>query len=304
MRRTAWALLVALMAVAALPVRLVQPPAAADRHQEPVTGMEFVRLPPGAFTMGSPPGEPGHQDDETSHRVRLNGERYIGRYEVTQAEWQQVMSDTPSHRRDCPRCPVERVSFRDVRAFLARFNDPVRGWRYRLPTEAEWEYACRAGTTTPFHTGESLDAARANIDGRLPYAGSPPGHGRGRTLPVGSFPPNAWGVHDMHGNVWEWTADWYGPYSGGPVTNPVGPASGEQRVIRGGSWHFDAGSARCALRYTHAPEDEGFSLGFRLVAEPLLPGPVEGILVPPPEPERPAGPPSPPPPWPRLPDRR
>jgi len=302
MRRVAWALLIALAAALALHVRLVAPPAAADRHREPVTGMEFVRVPPGAFAMGSLRGEPGRQDDETPHRVRFTGERYVGRYEVTQAQWQQVMGDNPSHQRDCPRCPVERVSFHDVRAFLARFNDPVRGWRYRLPTEAEWEYACRAGTATPFHTGDGLDTARANVDGGDPEAGGTPGGAPGRTLPVGSFPPNAWGLHDMHGNVWEWTADWYGPYSAAPVTNPVGPASGEKRVIRGGSWYFDAGSARCALRYTHAPGDRGFSLGFRLLAEPFArAGQDTGEA----EPGAPARPLSPtPPPWPRLPERR
>ena len=128
--------------------------------------------------------------------------------------------------------------------------------RYRLPTEAEWEYACRAGTTAPFSTGESLSAAQANFKGKSP-------------APVGTYPLNPWGLADMHGNVWEWTSDWYAPYAERATANidPHGPASGEKRVIRGGSWNFDSDSARCALRYTHAPQDKGFSLGFRVAAD-------------------------------------
>jgi formylglycine-generating enzyme required for sulfatase activity len=140
--------------------------------------------------------------------------------------------------------------------------------RYRLPTEAEWEYACRAGTTGPFSTGETLTTEQANYNGQFPYTGAA-GEFRQRPTPVGSFPSNRWGLSDMHGNVWEWTADWYGAYAETASANidPRGPQSGEKRVIRGGSWYFDANSARCALRYTHAPQDRGFSLGFRVAAD-------------------------------------
>ena len=264
-------------------VHLVAPNFAPSVHHEPTTGMEFVILPPGTFMMGSPPGEWGRQDDEVQHRVQLSarvrtpggGEampvRYLGRYEVTQAEWALVMRSSPSQHADCPRCPVENVSYQEIWEFLGRLNRYESGWRYRLPTEAEWEYACRAGSTTPFHTGEDLRPDQANYDTRFPYRGAAAANPHGKTLPVGSFPPNAWGLYDMHGNVWEWCADWYAPYQPGEQANPGSPASGEKRVVRGGSWAFDASSARCALRYTHAPSDKGHSLGFRLLAEPIGP---------------------------------
>ena len=181
-----------------------------------------------------------------------------------------VMGTAPSHFADCgPRCPVENVTFFDVQQFVAKLNersgqsgssgqggskDPPL--HYRLPTEAEWEYACRAGTTGPYSTGEALTSAQANYKGKS-------------TAPVGSYGLNPWGLADMHDNVWEWTADWYGPYEEHAIANidPRGPSSGEKRVIRGGSWYFDKNSARCGLRYTHAPKDKGFSLGFRVAAD-------------------------------------
>jgi formylglycine-generating enzyme required for sulfatase activity len=187
------------------------------------------------------------------------------------------MGTSPSQFSGCgSRCPVENVTFADVRQFVDRLNarapapqSTAPSLRFRLPTEAEWEYACRARTTGPFSTGENLTTAQANYNGRFPYASFPAGEYRQKPTPVGSFPLNPWGLGDMHGNVWEWTADWYGPYSDRDAANvdPHGPAEGEKRVIRGGSWYFDANSARCALRYTHAPEDKGFSLGFRVAAD-------------------------------------
>jgi len=168
---------------------------------------------------------------------------------------------------------VENVTFADAQQFIAKLNaSPSAAVRYRLPTEAEWEYACRAGTTGPFSTGETLTIDQANYNGRFPYPTAPPapaGEFRGTPMPVGSFPSNRWGLSDMHGNVWEWTADWYGAYAEARASNvdPHGPDTGEKRVIRGGSWYFDANSARCALRYTHAPQDRGFSLGLRLAAD-------------------------------------
>jgi formylglycine-generating enzyme required for sulfatase activity len=173
------------------------------------------------------------------------------------------MGSAPSHFGDCgARCPVENVSFADVQQFLAALNARAATapgdlhLRYRLPTEAEWEYACRAGTTGAYSTGETLTTAQANYKSKAP-------------TPVGSFGLNPWGLADMHGNVWEWTADWYAPYSEGHTANidPRGAPSGEKRVIRGGSWYFDGDSARCALRYTHRPQDKGFSLGFRVAAD-------------------------------------
>jgi sulfatase modifying factor 1 len=157
------------------------------------------------------------------------------------------------------------VNFQEVQVFLRRLNAQAAGG-FRLPTEAEWEYACRAGTTTPFSTGMNLTTDEANVHGSYPYADGKPGVYRGGPTPVGSFAPNAWGLFDMHGNVWEWCQDWHCPY-GGSVTDPLGQCPSNLRVLRGGSWAFGADSARCALRYTHAPGDRGPSLGFRVARD-------------------------------------
>ncbi len=235
---------------------------------EPRSGMRFVSIEPGIFTMGSPAGEAGRGGDETPHPVTLTRRIFMGVHEVTETEWATIMGNDPEQVTGCGLCPVAHVDFFEVSEFLTQLNARSTAMRFRLPTEAEWEYACRAGTTTPFSTGARIEASDANYDTRYPYPGARAGAPRGRTVMVGSFPPNPWGLYDMHGNVWEWTNDWYGPYPPGPATDPAGPVSGTKRVIRGGSFHFDANSARCALRYTHAPQDEGFSLGFRVVAEP------------------------------------
>jgi formylglycine-generating enzyme required for sulfatase activity len=242
---------------------------------EPWTGMALVELPAGRFTMGSALSEAGRNDDETLHEVEISRPFLLGRFEVTQQEWRTVMGTAPSSFTGCgPRCPVENVTFDDVQQFLAKLNArrppvPADALRYRLPTEAEWEYACRARSTGPFATGENLTTAQANYNGNLPYGSFPAGEFRQKPTSTGTFATNPWGLHDMHGNVWEWTSDWYGPYGESTAANidPRGPATGEKRVIRGGSWYFDANSARCALRYTHAPQDKGFSLGFRVAAD-------------------------------------
>jgi formylglycine-generating enzyme required for sulfatase activity len=235
------------------------------------TGMVLVELPPGRFTMGSGSLEAGRNDDEVLHDVEITRPFLLGQTEVTQQEWRTVMGSTPSHFGSCgPRCPVENITFFDVEQFLEKLNAHTpHTLNYRLPTEAEWEYACRARTTGPFSTGENLTTAQANYNGRQPYGSFPAGEFRQKTTPVGTFPPNPWGLADMHGNVWEWTSDWYAPYPESTAANidPRGPGAGEKRVIRGGSWFFDANSARCGLRYTHAPQDKGFSLGFRVAAD-------------------------------------
>jgi formylglycine-generating enzyme required for sulfatase activity len=244
--------------------------------------MEFAFIPAGRFRMGSDPGEPDRQPDEVAHEVEITRGFYLGKYEVTQGQWNRLMHRNPSQFAACgPRCPVENVSYDDIQVFLRELARRSHGDRFRLPTEAEWEYACRAGTSGPFSTGANLTADQANYDGRYPLAGAPRGTFLGRPAPAGSYPPNPWGLFDMHGNVWEWCEDWYGDYPSGPVRDPRGPArqaarrlwdarGGDwqwKRVIRGGSWYFNASSCRCSLRYTHAPADKGFSLGFRLVRQ-------------------------------------
>ena len=249
---------------------------------EPWTGITLVEVPAGRFTMGTPSSEAGRNEDEMVHDVELTRSFLLGRFEVTQQEWRTVTGNAPSHFAACgSRCPVENVSFDEVQQFMATLNartttasgQAVR-LRFRLPSEAEWEYACRANTTGPFSTGENVTTAQANYNGTFPY---PPagkataGDFRQKPMAVGSFPFNPLGLADMHGNVWEWTADWYGPYSEIHAANidPRGAASSDKRVIRGGSWAFDGNSARCGLRYTHAPKDRGYSLGFRVAAERL-----------------------------------
>jgi sulfatase modifying factor 1 len=231
--------------------------------REPATGMALVLIPAGTFTMGSPPGERGREAQERPHRVTLTRDFYLGRFEVTQRAWVAVMGDDPSHFQDRSGTrPVENVTWYAVQAFLERLSART-GRHFRLPTEAEWEYACRAGTTGPYAFGHRLTAEQANFNARFPIPGDPIGPVSEETRPVGSYPPNDWGLYDMHGNVWEWTQDWFCPYPEGSVTDPVGECRTPFRVIRGGSWHFDAASARSALRYTHRPQDRGFSLGFR-----------------------------------------
>jgi formylglycine-generating enzyme required for sulfatase activity len=243
---------------------------AQERRQHGVSTphIGLVEIPAGRFMMGSPSTEAERGTDEVQHDVTISRPFLIGRFEVTQQEWHDVMGTAPSHFSDCGlTCPVERVNFLEIQDFLSRLNAAAGELVYRLPTEAEWEYACRAGTVTPFSTGENLTTDQANYDGRFPYRSFAGGVFRERPTPVGTFAPNAWGLADMHGNLWEWTSDWYGPYPAGAAVDPHGAPLGTFRVIRGGSWFFDANSARCAIRYTHRPIDRGFSLGFRVAAD-------------------------------------
>lgn len=254
------------VAVAATTLRAPLKRSAAD-WTDPVTGITFVHISPATFQVGTPATEAGREAQEVRHEVRLTRPYYLAKHEVTQAVWVEIMGANPSQFNDCPTCPVERVSLTDVEAFLARLN-ARSGSGFRLPTEAEWEVACRCRGSAPFGQASSLGSLDANIDGNYPYD-APKGPARGRTTPAGSFPPNRWGLFDMSGNVWEWTSDWHCLYPEGTVTDPAGTCSSEYRVIRGGSWKFDGNSARCGLRYTHRPQDSGYSLGFRLAKDVL-----------------------------------
>jgi formylglycine-generating enzyme required for sulfatase activity len=237
--------------------------APAGRWTEPTTGIAFVRIEPGEFMMGSSDREAGHEAGERLHRVRLSRPILMSATEVTEQQWNALVS--PGARVEHPDRPVVNVTWIDVQAFIARLNRLGNGY-FRLPSEAEWEYACRAGTTTAYNVGETLTTDHANYNGRFPVPGQAPGQDRRALTDAGSFPANAWGLHDMHGNAWEWTSDAYCPYTGDAV-NPIASCDGPLKSIRGGSWRFNADSARCALRYTHRPEDKGDSLGFRLVRE-------------------------------------
>ena len=225
--------------------------------------MKMLWVQPGTFMMGSPIGESVHEDDKSQHSVTLTEGFWLGKHEVTQVQWEAVMSSNPSEFKSGDR-PVERVTWLDATSFCEKLTELENkagrlpaGMSYQLPTEAQWEYACRAGTQTAYAYGDSLTADHANIDGVI-----------GATVKVGRHKPNAWGFHDMHGNVWEWCADWYGDYPSGSVHDPVGPANGSFRVIRGGSWPNTEFLARSALRLRY--EESAccnFSLGnigFRL----------------------------------------
>ena len=208
--------------------------------------------------MGSPLAEPFRETQETAHGARSERAFWLATHEVTQRQWLQIMGTNPSHFGSDAERPVESVNWHEVQEFLERLNAGRPDGQFRLPTEAEWEYACRAGTASAFHTGAALDPRDANVAADIEESMA----GRGSTQRVGSFPPNAWGLYDMHGNVWEWTADDHCPYPAGDHQSPS--CGGPLKVIRGGSWYYEADSARCALRYTHRPQDRGFSLGFRL----------------------------------------
>jgi formylglycine-generating enzyme required for sulfatase activity len=228
-----------------------------------VSGIPLVRIPAGTFVMGSAAGEPGRREDETPHRVTIRRDFWLGATEVTQAQWNRIMGTNPSRLRGCAECPVENVTWLDVQRFIEKLN-AAQGGGFRLPTEAEWEYACRTGERPD---AGRIDDAHANFDARYPVRGGRPGRYRGRPVPVASFPPDRRGLYDMHGNVWEWCADGYAPYPAGDAVDPVGPKSAPKKVIRGGSWYFDAASCRCAARYSHDPSDRGFSLGFRVARD-------------------------------------
>lgn len=230
-------------------------------------GMEFVLVEAGTFQMGSPATEEGRDQDERLHPVRISQPFYLGKYEVTQAQWQMVMGgggemgpveDYPWSFFECgPTCPVEGISYDDALEFVRRLNQAEKVQTYRLPTEAEWEYAARAGTQTAYNFGN--DPANLQL-----YAWYDANAGR-TPHPVGSKRHNAWGLYDMHGNVWEWVADWYGAYLPVSVTNPRGPYTSAVRVIRGGGWNnMTTRACRSANRLIVVPDARSAALGFRV----------------------------------------
>jgi formylglycine-generating enzyme required for sulfatase activity/serine/threonine protein kinase len=229
--------------------------------------MEFALIPAGEFLMGSPENEPRRDPNEgPQRRIRISRPFYMGKYEVTQEQWERVMGNNPSEFKGAEN-PVDQVSWNDCQEFLNKLNALVKGrGTFRLPTEAEWEYACRAGTTTPFHTGNTISTDQANYHGNYNYGDGRKGVYRDKTVPVGSFRPNAWGLYDMHGNVWEWCQDWSGPYGKATETDPTGPKTGPSRVLRGGSWNHIPRNCRSANRNWNAPDRRLTNVGFRVVA--------------------------------------
>jgi uncharacterized protein (TIGR02996 family) len=236
-------------------------------------GMQLVLIPPGKFLMGSPEDEAERYPDEgPQHEVEISQPFYLGMLPITQEQYLKVMGSNPSSFSttggsrykvkglDTSLFPVELVSWHDADAFCQKLSElpeeQVAHRSYRLPTESQWEHACRAGTTAPFHFGDSLSAEQANFNFSL-----------GRTCAVGSYSPNAFGLHDMHGNVLEWCADWYDEhdYASSPRKDPKGPATGIHRVLRGGSWNDDAINCRAAHRNFDDPGFRYVSFGFRVV---------------------------------------
>ena len=234
-----------------------------EEGYDPIS-MDFVWIEPGTFMMGSPESEPGRQSREGPlHEVELSRGFWLGKYEVTQGEWEAVMGSNPSYFEGDSRRPVEFVSWHDVQEFIAKLNAAAGEAVYRLPTEAEWEYACRAGTTTRWSLGDE-DGDDKSLLGNYAWYDCNDGCD---TKAVGGKLPNRWGLHDMHGNVWEWVQDWfdYDYYNRSPRVDPLGPSSGSRRVIRGGSFSFFAQYVRSAERYRHLPGDRHGDVGVRLL---------------------------------------
>ena len=228
----------------------------AEAGERLVLGLAVRWVPSGRFTMGSPSSEPDRSSDELQHEAVLTRGLFLAETECTQGQWESVMGGNPSHFKGSER-PVEQVSWEEAEEYCRKLTAKQRaegilpeGWGWRLPTEAEWEYAVRAGTT----------GARYGDSDTIAWHG---GNSGSETHRVSQKAANAWGLQDMIGNVWEWCGDWYGDYPTGSVTNPTGPSSGSFRVFRGGSWRFDAGRARSALRFWSVPGFRSYFLGFR-----------------------------------------
>jgi formylglycine-generating enzyme required for sulfatase activity len=238
--------------------------------------IEMAHLPGGTFLMGAPQDEEGCRESEYPQHSVTVPEFFFGKYQVTQAQWSAISEaedlkvkralNPDSHFRGDNRLPTERVSWEDAVEFCARLEKKT-GRPYRLPSEAEWEYACRAGTVTPFHFGPTIIPKFVNYDGNYPYGGAPKGEFRQRTTPVGGFEvANEFGLYDMHGNVWEWCRDaWHDNYYDAPTDGSAWGGSKKQgRVLRGGSWIVNASGCRSAFRYRYNPNERVPYVGFRL----------------------------------------
>jgi formylglycine-generating enzyme required for sulfatase activity len=255
-------------------------------------GMKLVLIPAGKFLMGSPADEAEREEGEVQHEVTITRPFYMGMYPVTQREYEQLMGEMlkkkPWWRAHFTEAkgggadhPMENINWERMMDFITKLTalpeEKGAGRVYRLPTEAEWEYACRAGTTTPFYFGSSLTSNEANFNGNFPYGSADKGPYLRKSTKVGSYPPNAYGLYDMHGNVFQWCSDWYDKdyYRKSPKEDPKGPANGVvdtgyknfYRVIRGGSWLDEGRACRAAYRFRAMPSDAYMIVGFRVVCE-------------------------------------
>ena len=242
-------------------------------------GMKLVYIRPGEFMMGSrdSAAEVARKvrntdrkhflEEHPQHRVEITRGFYMSTTEVTQAQYRSIMGTNLSRRKGGDN-PVRQVSWDDAVEFCRKLSEK-EGRTYLLPTEAEWEYACRAGTTTPFYTGETISTSQANYNGTHVYGSGTKGIYRKTTIAVGSFPPNAFGLYDMHGNVYEWCQDWHGEnyYAVSPTSDPRGPSSGKYRVTRGGSWLWHPGNSRSAHRGGNTPSSRSGNVGFRILLD-------------------------------------
>ena len=249
-------------------------------------GMELVYVPPGEFIMGSSEDEikkaltevnkyqndaerSRFENETPPHKISIKDGFWMGKYEVTQAQWQAIMGDNPSNFKECgANCPVEQVSWDNAQVFMEKLNAEDDGLEYRLPTEAEWEYAARAGTTTAFTFSDTLNSSQANFDGNYPYD-STKGRYIARTATVGSYQPNAFGLYDMHGNAWEWTQDIYNPnYQNLPTDGSANLSVGELnlRVLRGGSWYNSGFYCRSAYRFKLTSVSRSNNVSLRVAA--------------------------------------
>ncbi|NEN89935.1 MAG: SUMF1/EgtB/PvdO family nonheme iron enzyme [Okeania sp. SIO3H1] len=229
--------------------------------------LEMVKIPGGRFLMGSPETEAGRDDDESPQHYVDVPEFFMGKYPVTQAQWEAVMGNNPSRFKGASR-PVENVSWNDATDFCQKLSQ-ITGKKYSLPSESQWEYACRAGTSTPFYFGETITSELVNYNGNFPYADAPKGIYREETTDVGIFPPNSFGLYDMHGNVWEWCQDvWHDNYNGAPTDGTAWETGGasNRRMLRGGCWNLNSRYCRCAGRINYFADFFNYNRGFRIVS--------------------------------------
>jgi formylglycine-generating enzyme required for sulfatase activity len=241
---------------------------AGDRMALTIKSVEypFRWCPPGTFMMGSPASEHARNDNETQHQVTLTRGFWMLETPTTQTMWEVVMGSNPSYFKG-GKLPVESVSWKDCQEYIQKLNGldiAPSGYRFSLPTEAQWEYACRAGTTTPFRFGDTLNGDQANCDGNYPYGTEIAGTYLKKTSVAGAYPANVWGLYDMHGNVYEWCLDWYGDYPSGNLTDPTGAVEGSYRVLRGGYWGSFAGICRSAYRINDVPSFGSYCIGLRV----------------------------------------